>query len=333
MQSKREAGIDLLRCVAAFLVVAFHGNLYVGYQSEPQTGVAMWAANSFYYLTVCCNGLFLMISGYLHSRRPWDRSYYSGLVTALVGYILASLISMPVRHFLLGQEKSLIQWIRAFFGFSGVYYGWFVEMYLGLMLLSPVINRGLEHMTDRQVLWTAVGMVFVTAGHLTDYWASGYPLAYYVLGAAVRRWRPAIQPSLCFLGAGGIAGGLGLVTLVSAGGGKLGDGYGQTFGGIWIMGMTLLLFLGLYRIRMGKRTAKWLRRMAEGTYGGYLLSHLLDAWVYRLVPGWHSPARYWLAVLFVTVPVFWASLGMGRLLHKMTESQDHRLSRWLALAL
>ena len=179
MEKKREAGIDLLRCLAAFLVVGFHGNLYVGYQGEIQEGLAMWVANSFYWLTVGCNGIFLMLSGYLHSEKTWDRRYYKGLFGVVLGYALASVLSIPVRHFLLGQGRSLGQWIKALLGFSGVYYGWFVEMYLGLMLVVPILNLGMKSMTGGQLLAACASMVAVTALPLTDYWAAAYPLAYY----------------------------------------------------------------------------------------------------------------------------------------------------------
>ena len=316
---KRETGIDLLRCFAAFLVVAFHGNLYVGYQREPQVGVAMWAANSFYHLTVACNGLFLMISGYLHSRKPFDRRCFRGLVGVVLGYALASAVSIPVRHFLLGQEKSLEQWVRAFFGFSGVYYGWYVEMYLGLMLVSPVLNLALGNMKDSQVGAACGCLILVTACPLTDYWAAGYPLAYYAMGAAVRRFKPRVKTWVCLASAGALACGFGLLTLVSAGGGKLGNGHSETFGSFGSMIQVWLLFVGLYQVRTGKKTAIWLGKMASGTYGCYLLSHLLDGWVYGLLPGWHEPERYWLVVAFVTVPVFVLSIGMGIVLHRIVE--------------
>lgn len=316
---KRESGIDLLRCLGAFLVVGFHANLYIGYQGEAQTGVAMWAANSFYYLTVGCNGIFLMISGYLHSAKQWNKQYYKGLAGVVLGYVLASVVSIPVRHFLLGQEKSLEQWVRAFLGFSGVYYGWYVEMYLGLMLLSPILNLGMQRMTDGQLLGACVSLVFVTALPLTDYWASAYPLAYYAMGAAVRRLQPGIKPWGCICVAAGIAMGLGLVTLLSAKGGTLADGFGQTFGGVWIMGMVLAVFLGLYRVTPGTQAASVLRWMAAGTYEGYLLSHLLDGWVYGLVSRWHRPEKYGAVLIFVTIPVFLLSVGLGRILHRLVE--------------
>lgn len=319
MQRKRESGIDLLRCLAAFLVVAFHGNLYVGYQSEPQTGTGMWAANCFYHLTVACNGIFLMISGYLHSGKSWNRNYYKGLFGVVLGYILASVVSIPVRHFLLGQEKSLTQWVRAFFGFSGVYYGWFVEMYLGLMLISPLVNAGLRSMNGRQAVGMCCCLVAVTALPMTDYWAACYPLTYYAMGAAVRKTAPKLKNWKCLLGALVLVCIFGTVTLLNASGGAMKDGHSETFGSLGTMALVVLLFLGLYRVEPGKRTALWLRRAGEGAFGGYMLSHLLDAWVYSLVPSWHRPERYGLVVLFVTVPVFVISIRMGRLLHSFTE--------------
>ena len=80
----------------------------------------------------------------------------------LLGYALAAAFSIPVRHFLLGQQESLSVWITRCFGFRGTYYGWYVEMYIGLALLSPFLNRLLEALPDREVFLLA--LVLLCAG-------------------------------------------------------------------------------------------------------------------------------------------------------------------------
>lgn len=199
---KREPGLDLLRCVALLCVITFHGFLYNGYYREPQAGGAMLLAGSVRWLSVSCVGLFLMLAGYLKSGRTELRACYRGLPSVLLGYLLAAAVSIPVRHFFLGDPQPLFIWVRRLLGFRGVYYGWYVEMYVGLMLLSPFVNRGLMAQPSRGGL-LALGAVLLAVTALPGatplelapaYWRSMYPLTYYVLGALVRRFQPEIPP-------------------------------------------------------------------------------------------------------------------------------------------
>lgn len=62
---KRESGIDLLRLIASLFVVGFHSFLYNGYYYHPQHGAAMLFFGSARWLFTSCNGIFLMLTGYL----------------------------------------------------------------------------------------------------------------------------------------------------------------------------------------------------------------------------------------------------------------------------
>lgn len=318
---KREPGLDLLRCVALLCVITFHGFLYNGYYREHQAGAAMLLAGSVRWLSVSCVGLFLMLTGYLKSGRTELRACYRGLPSVLLGYLLAAAVSIPVRHFFLGDPQPLFIWVRRLLGFRGVYYGWYVEMYVGLMLLSPFVNRGLM----AQPSWgglLALGAVLLAVTALPGatplelapaYWRSMYPLTYYVLGALVRRFQPEIPPWAGLAGALLTALGLGAATVLSTGG-DLSGAFTQEFGDLWIVVMVVCLFVGLYRVRPGGRLGRLLSWGAGGCFGGYLLSHLLDAWCYRLIPGWRTPGRYPLLFLTVTVPIFLCSILGGKLL-------------------
>lgn len=319
----RESGIDLIRCMGLLFVVGVHSFLKNGFYYEPQTGGVMWAANSFRWMFYCCNGIFMILTGYLKSTRPLSRDYYRSLIPILVSYLLTCVISFPIRHFLLGEQLTFGQWLNKLVTFAN--YGWYVEMYIGLFLFSPVINLALEKLTEpKQLLWLAGTMVILTAlpsvtalNLIPDYWTSLYPVTYYVLGAVIRRLRPRPGSWLCLLGAAAIAMGLGLVSLLTTDGG-FNEGFGQGYGGFWITAMVVLLFLGLYRLPIGERTGRCLAWMAGGCFEGYILSRLLDVWVYGLVPQWHTPEKYPLVFLCITIPIFLVSLCAGKLVNWLT---------------
>lgn len=314
---KRQFGLDLLRCLALLFVVSFHSFLNNGYYSEPQTGVAMWLAGSFRWLSVSCIGIFLMLTGYLRSGSQEPRVCWRGLPGVLLGYLIACAITVPIRHFVFGDTLSLSGWIRRLFGFSAVYYGWYVEMFLGLTLLSPFLNRALE---GKHLYLLGSVLLFLTALPgatpwvlAPDHWRVCYPLTYYVLGAIIRRKQPRIPAWLGIGGAVLISLLLGGATVLSTDG-VLSEALVWEFGDLWTVLTVLYLFLAFYRLEAGPRLSKAFGFLAGGCYGGYLLSHLLDAWCYRLFPAWHSPDRYPELFFLVTVPIFLVSVLAGRLL-------------------
>ncbi len=188
---KRLPGLDLLRCLGLLFVISVHFFLYNGFYYEPQVGTAMWAADSFRWLFYGCNGIFMMLTGYLMSQKEMTSRYYLRLIPILISYTLTCLISYPIRHFLQGEVLPLSEWIHNYFSFSN--YAWYVEMYIGLILFSPVLNLSLRHMqTQRELIGFAVIMLLLTAfpnitglDILPDYWTSLYPITYYVIGAVI----------------------------------------------------------------------------------------------------------------------------------------------------
>ncbi len=322
---KREAGLDLLRCMALLMVVTFHSFLYNGFYTEPQSGAAMLLANTVRWMSTGCIGIFLMLTGYLKSEEPLSRGYFGSLPPVLLGYYLSAAISIPIRHFILEDTQDVSVWISRFFGFSGVYYGWYVDMFVGLTLLSPIINLALGRFSERrQLYWLAGTMLVLTAlpgiipvPIFPDYWRAMYPLTYYVLGAVVRRLQPRLSTWTAIGAAAAVSLILGTATLLSTNK-TIGDAYTWEFPDLWIVIVSVLIFLGFYHLSIrGKTLRRVLHWCADGCYGGYLLSHLLEANLYGLLPAWKEPSQYWKSFLCITIPIFLTSIVAGHLLHRV----------------
>lgn len=319
----RESGIDLLRCVGLLFVVGVHSFLKNGYYGQMQVGAVIWAANSWRWLFYCCNGIFMMLTGYLKTKKPFSLAYYKSLIPILVSYGLICLFTFPIRHFLLGEEKSVAEWFSVCIEFGN--YAWYLEMYIGLLLISPIINLALDGLQTpaKQLMLTGV-MLFLTAvPSLTpwpftpDYWTSLYPITYYMIGALIKRLQPKTNTWVCLSVVAGVAMFLGLVSVLSTDK-TVSDGFGQGYGGFYITLITTALFLGLYRLSFSERMGRVLAWMAEGCFEGYLLSRLLDVWAYNLFPKWHTPEGYPLLFLCVTIPIYVLSLLAGKGIHCLT---------------
>ena len=319
----REPGLDLIRCMGLLFVTGVHSFLYNGFYSEPQTGAIMWATDSCFWLFYTCNGIFMTLTGYLKCEKPLNWGYYRSLLPILLSYVLTCLISFPIRQFILGEKLTLFQWLEKMVTFGN--YGWYVEMYIGLILVSPVINLALKELTSRsQLLWLSGVMLILSAlpsitplNLIPDYWSSLYPLTYYTLGAVIHRLQPKLKPSMCFLGTAVTVMLTALITVLSTDD-TFTTGFGQGYGGFWTTLTVVFLFLGLYRIRIPRKAATALSWMAGGVFEGYILSRLFDVWIYNLVPAWHTPQMYPVIFVCITIPVFFLSILAGKLVHRFS---------------
>ena len=315
----RQPGIDLLRCLGLLFVNGVHAYLYNGYYSEPQVGFLMWGANSFKWLFFTCNGLFMLLTGYLKCEKTLSKSYYRSLLPIMIGYLLTCLVTFPIRHFLQGEKLTLYQWLEKMVTFGN--YAWYIEMYIGLLLFSPIINLALSQLKQpKQLYWAAGTMVVITAlpsitsmNLIPDYWTSLYPVTYYVIGAVIRKLQPQIKSWLCLTLGAAFSMWLGLLPLITD------DGISQGYGGFWITIIITFVFLGLYRINLGSRAAKVLAWLSGGVFEGYILSRLLDTWLYSLLPQWHTPGKYPLLFICVTIPIFIISIIAGKALHELAQ--------------
>ena len=329
---KRETGIDLFRILGLLFVNGVHAFLYNGFYAQAQTGWAMWLSSSFRWLFFGCNAMFLLLTGYLKSTKPWNKSYYRGPVGVLIGYVLTCLVSYPIRYYLLGERDALFVWIERFFTFSN--YSWYIEMYIGLILISPLINLAVSKLEKpKHLLLLAGGCVAATTLHsitaldiIPDYFSASYPITLYVLGAVIRKLQPKISAPLALGGAALTAMGLGACSILTATAG-FSTGFTQGYGGFWITVMVVCLFLGIYRLRLPQKVANALAFLSAGVLEGYILSRLLDVWVYDLAPQWHSPEYYPLIFLCITVPIFLISLAAGRALHGVSAAIVNRIWR------
>lgn len=320
----RLPGIDLIRCMGLFFVTGIHFFLYNGFYFEPQKGAAIWAADSFRWLFFSCNGIFMMMTGYLMSQKPMDSKYYRRLIPILLSYTLTCLISYPIRHFLQGEVLPLSDWIHNYFTFSN--YSWYIEMYIGLILISPLVNLALAQIQQpRHLLGIAGVMILLTAlpsitklDLLPDYWTGLYPITYYVIGAVIHRLQPKWPSVLCLLGTGLVVMGMGLSSVLMTDEG-FSDGFTSGYGGTWVTITVTLLFIGLYRLPIPKLSAKVLAWLSGGCFEGYILSRLMDVWAYDLIPQWHTPAKYPLLFLCVTIPIFLFAVLSGKTVHSLSQ--------------
>lgn len=205
--TNRLAGLDIIRGFAIFSVIA--GHFFV--LNTPFRGTIFDVSGMFgqglVYLLFCSTGvpLFIMMTGYLNAHKvECNRKYYKGMGRVLISYLLFSIITILFRKYYLHENLSCIQWGLKILDFSAIPYGWYIEMWIGLYLLTPFLNLLYKAIpTQKQKLILLVTLYVLTALpdllnryglHLVPgFWQSVFPLTYFFIGSYVREYEPELK--------------------------------------------------------------------------------------------------------------------------------------------
>ena len=204
--SQRIYGLDLIRVCAIFFVIAGHFfSLNTPFKNVPFTGFSMFIQGMMNSVFMVGVPLFIMLTGYLNINKTPTKKYYTGMIRVLVAYVIFSIATIAFRTFYLGENLNLLQWTLKIFNYSAIPYAWYIEMWIGLALLTPFLNYlwkaipslkeklllivSLFVMTSLPDLCNRYGMYIFPA-----YFAqASYPLMFYFIGAFIREYQPTIK--------------------------------------------------------------------------------------------------------------------------------------------
>ena len=199
----RNTGIDIVRCFAIMCVLCVHFSLNTRFYASEVNSVSMFLQSTFRTLFLMGVPLFLMLTGYLNINKRVERRYYYGCIRVLLSYLFIALIVVAYRIYCLGEVRPWWQWVSRITSFRADPYAWYIAMWIGLFILTPLLNiwwRGLETRRSRQILiatlFCVVCIPIAINRHgsrlIPDYWSEIYPLLYYFMGAYIREYRPRI---------------------------------------------------------------------------------------------------------------------------------------------
>ena len=212
---KRDTSLDILRIIAVFTVLSVHFFLHNGFYSQTIEGTPMYVAVVMRTLFSVCVPLFMLLTGYLMSKKELSKKYYSGITKTLVVFVISTLACMIYKNIAQGDVFDLKSFILGTLDFTGSNYSWYIEMYIGLFLLAPFLNLAygkLKNKKQKQVLLvTAVFLTIIPSlfnifnfGSLDwwtnptssdefqklvpSWWQGFYPVAYYFVGCYIREY-------------------------------------------------------------------------------------------------------------------------------------------------
>lgn len=290
-KKQRSAGLDIVRSIAILFVIAGHFFMNTGAHDTVFTGLWIFPQGILRTLFKTNVPLFLILTGYLNLNKTVNRSYYKGMIAVILSYIFISVVTIFFRIHFMDEHLSIVKWILKITDFSAINYAWYIEMWIGLFLLTPFLNILWKNISTKRHKLVLIGTFYLLSAlpdmfnrygvHLVPgYWEATYPLAFYFIGSYIREYQPhtrklslillilgccLINPLFNFLFVKNHS----MIQVI-------GDGNG-------IVGIPLaaMVFLLLYRIDVNR---KWLRKALESisrvSLDMYLASYMFDLAAY-----------------------------------------------------
>lgn len=144
-KKERDSNMELLRIVAMSMVIAVHFFVHGMPRSMATTGI--------YYALLACTipgvNLFFLISGW-YGVHLTTRGVVRIVVTTFF-FLVLSFVALNA----LGIETYVSWWRMIMFPVEGSGL-WFIMVYLGLMLLSPILNAGLKNISQQKLLYAVI---------------------------------------------------------------------------------------------------------------------------------------------------------------------------------
>lgn len=287
----RNIGLDVIRSIAVLFVIGGHFFLLnTSLREVPFRGLSLFVQGTFLSLFLAGVPLFIILTGYLNINKSSSWKYYKNIKKVLYAYLLYSILTILFRKYYAGSTESWAEWGLKILDFSAIPYGWYIEMWIGLYLLTPFLNILYKNIDSRDVKRLLIGTLFLMTilPHwlnrdgmhlLPGFWQQCWPLTFYFAGAYIQEYQPQVKlrtaaiviTGLCLLNPA-----LNLVlqtrSLLLLGGGP--EDIVSFFITIW-------LFLMLYRIRIKKRMIeKVVVNLSLCSLDIYLCCYIFDALYY-----------------------------------------------------
>lgn len=316
--SQRICGLDLIRVVAIFFVIAGHF-LFVNtsYMKAPMRGVSMFLQNMMLSVFFVGVPLFMMLTGYLNIKKTPTMKYYKGVLRVLVSYLIFSILTILYRNYYLGEERSIVQWILAILNYSAIPYAWYIEMWIGLALLTPFLNylwRAIPTMQEKILLLVTLFILTalpdLSSRLFPKYFAQAcYPLMFYFMGTFIREYQPIIKTWLGIAAVILISMVNPIATILLFGSDSVDVGLTGGPGGVFCTWIALAIFLILYRRDISvKPIKKWVTHCSMVSLEMYLCCWMFDQLYYPWFKErfYESQAQF-LPWFFVIVPLVFLS--------------------------
>lgn len=194
--NNRDIGIDIVKTIAILFVVSVHFFLNTRYYKTNLESSNLYLQTMFRLLFLSCIPLFLMATGYLNNTTKINIHYFKKIIPTLLIYLIYSILALIYRTHIGETTYDISLWIEQIFTFKGNRYSWYINMYFGLFLLTPFLNRlynSLSEKKEKQYLISVLILITILEKFMPNYWTKIYPLTYFFIGKYIREYQPKIN--------------------------------------------------------------------------------------------------------------------------------------------
>ena len=356
--NQRNTSLDIIRILASFSVVSIHFLRNIDFYSETIYGTEFFIMCTMRTLFSICVPLFFILTGYLTRNKKLSKTYYSGLKKTLYIYLFCSIISILFHIFYMNESYNLGRAVTKILRYEADEYSWYVELYIGLFLLTPFLNliyQNLKSKRLRQVLlltlifltilpsliniwrfdswqwWQTPAINDNTTKIIPDCWESLYPITYFFLGAYLCDYDIKIKTKFLVI--------LFPLCTVLFGAFNYYRRYGILFdtksysswSGFEAFLLSIFIFLMISRIPTKHlpnaiKTVLW--KLADLSLTVYLISYVFDLYAYDKLNSLVGPIQDKLKYYFIIVPfVFICSVVSAFLINLCVKYFDWMVSK------
>lgn len=316
----RVVGLDIVRSCAIFFVIAGHFFvLHTPFEETKLDSVSIFVQATALQLFYTSVPLFLILTGYLNANKTISRKYYSGIWRVLVAYVFFSIITVLFRKYYLHEDESLYRWIYKILNYSAIPYAWYIEMWIGIFLMSPFLNvlyRALPTRKHKQLL--VITAFVMTALPLSwyhvfpQYWMKCFPVFYYFVGSYIREYQPMVKTRYLIIAAVVCCLTNPLYKFLDKPALCFGGGVNGLFGSV----LAVVFFLLVYKTDINNRLLKGvLSRVSILSLDMYLCCYIFDAIFYPwFKEKWFVDQAQFGGFFFIIVPlVFFTSFVFAQI--------------------
>ena len=290
-KSERFANIDLIRCIALYFIPSIHFFMHTGFYNLPVNSNLMYIMTVVRTMSMMCIPLFLLITGFLMSKKTFGRGNFKGLIRILsiffIYKVFVFIYKAIVRNNVLGPIDFIIDLS------SSSEYSWYVGIYIWLYTIIPLLNiifkKCGEKWQKQALVLAAIGVIILPTyanyyhKSMPDVFVSLYPIAYYYIGAYIREYNTKDKKYQCLA--------LFVLSLLLSSIINILVSYNKNlvfnamndWGGFENALTSTFLFLFLTKLNLGKAPAavkSLLKIVANLSFGAYLSTWFFDDYFY-----------------------------------------------------
>lgn len=319
----RDIGADIVKTIAILSVVGVHFFLNTRFYRVGLNNTNLFIQTIIQQICLICIPLFVMATGYLNNNTQINRKYYKKILPIIYLYLLYSIPALIYRGHIGEIPFDLPLWIDQVLHFKGHRYSWYINLYFGLFLLIPFLNKmynSLENKKEKTLLIVILALLTCAAAvpalHLPGYWKSIYPLTYYFVGKYIKEFKPEIKISKNILLIIAVVLVQAIVEYVVAGKGEYRHVL-TDYSSIFRLIEGYLIFVLVYKFEIrNNKFRNIVISISKLTLDIYLASFITDRLTYKVLKPYNIPQEQY---IFLMIPLVLTSFGFAYVIARLRE--------------